>query len=312
MNIRDLKYLIALSEHKHFGRAAEACFVSQPTLSTQIKKLEEELGVALVERDNKKVMLTEVGDTVVERARDVLRSVDEIKSIASQAADPESGTLTLGLIPTIGPYLLPYAVKAIRKRFPDLKLYLHEAQTAVLTEMLKNGKVDAAIMALPVDDDRIESYPIYSEAFFAAVPMDHELGDYELLEPSQLRQKEIMLLEDGHCLRDQALEVCQNVGASEMNGFRATSLETLRQMVASGAGVTLLPTLAAEVNMCQGSDVKIIPFKDPQPSRDIGIFYRPSSPRKELFHEIGDTIAERLPKGLRSHLKMINPGHEHA
>lgn len=305
MNIRDLQYLIALGEHKHFGRAAEACFVSQPTLSTQIKKLEDELGVALVERDNKKVMLTEIGEDVVLRAKDVLNGVDEIKAVAKQAADPESGSLTLGLIPTIGPYLLPYAVKAIRKRFPDIKLYLHEAQTHVLTDMLKTGKVDAAIMALPVNDDRLENYPLYAEAFFAALPMGHKLEKSKQLKPSQLKNEEMMLLQDGHCLRDQALEICHKMGSHEMSGFQATSLETLRQMVASGAGVTLLPTLAAETSMCNESDISIIPFADPQPKRDIGIFYRPSSPRKDLFHELGRTIADRLPKGLKNHLELI-------
>jgi len=305
MNIRDLKYLTALAEHKHFGRAAESCFVSQPTLSTQIKKLEEELGVTLVERDNKKVMLTNIGITISERANDILSDIDEIKALAKQAADPESGELTLGLIPTIGPYLLPYAVKAIRKRFPDVKLYLHEAQTHVLTDMLKTGKVDAAIMALPVADDRIENYPMYAEAFFAALPMGHSLSKSTILKPSQLKNEEMMLLEDGHCLRDQALEICHKMGSHEMSGFRATSLETLRQMVASGAGVTLLPTLAAESSQCSESDISIIPFTEPQPKRDIGIFYRPSSPRKDLFQEIGRTIADRLPKGLKNHLEVI-------
>ncbi len=305
MNIRDLKYLTALAEHKHFGRAAESCFVSQPTLSTQIKKLEVELGVTLVERDNKNVMLTNIGITIAERAGEILNDVDEIKALAKQASDPESGIFTLGLIPTIGPYLLPYAVKAIRKRFPEVKLYLHEAQTHVLTDMLKTGKVDAAIMALPISDERIDSYPIYSEAFFAALPMGHHLGKEKSLTPSQLKNEEMMLLEDGHCLRDQALDICHKMGSHEMSGFKATSLETLRQMVASGAGATLLPTLAAESSQCSESDISIIPFTNPQPKRDIAIFYRPSSPRKVLFQEIGRTIADRLPKGLKDHLEVI-------
>lgn len=305
MNIRDLKYLTALAEHQHFGRAAESCFVSQPTLSTQIKKLEEELGVTLVERDNKKVMLTSIGRTISECAEDILNDVDEIKALAKQASDPESGTLTLGLIPTIGPYLLPYAVKAIRKRFPNIKLYLHEAQTHALTDMLKTGKIDAAIMALPIADERIESYPMYAEAFFAALPMGHKLGKAKILKPSQLKNTEMMLLEDGHCLRDQALDICHKMGSHEMSGFRATSLETLRQMVASGVGVTLLPTLAAESSQCTESGISIIPFSEPQPKRDIGVFYRPSSPRKDLFKEVGRTIADRLPKGLKNHLEVI-------
>ncbi|PIE36761.1 MAG: DNA-binding transcriptional regulator OxyR [Gammaproteobacteria bacterium] len=305
MNLRDLQYLIALSEHQHFGRAAEACHVSQPTLSTQIKKLEDELGVALVERDNKKVLTTEVGRRVVEHARDVLSSVEAIKTVAHQARDPESGSLRLGLIPTIAPYLLPYAVKAIRQHFPELTLYLHEAQTHVLVEMLKSGKLDAAIMALPINDERLECYPLYSEAFFAALPMGHPLEHAPVLRPEQLEDEAIMLLEDGHCLRDQALAVCQQMGSQEMQSFRATSLETLRQMVASGTGVTLLPTLAAETSQNQDSDIRIIPFTDPQPKRNIGMVYRPSSPRKALFQAVGQAVAQRLPKGLKNHLEII-------
>ena len=305
MNIRDLKYLTALAEHKHFGRAAEACFVSQPTLSTQIKKLEEELTVTLVERDNKKVMLTDIGLTIAGRATNILNDVNEIKVLAKQAADPESGTLTLGLIPTIGPYILPYAVKALHKRFPNIKLYLHEAQTHMLTDMLKTGKLDAAIMALPVFDKRIENYPLYAEAFLAAVPMEHRLSTSKILKLNQLKNEEIMLLEDGHCLRDQALDICNQMGSYKMSSFQATSLETLRQMVASGAGITLLPTLATESTQCSESDIAIIPFNEPQPKRNIGIYYRPSSPRKDLFQEIGRTIADKLPKGLKNRLELI-------
>lgn len=305
MNIRDLKYLIALSETRHFGNAAEACHVSQPTLSTQIKKLEHELGITLVERDNKHVILTELGQTVVEHAKDVLASVECIKDIAQQSKDPESGTLTLGLIPTIGPYLLPYAIKAIKARFPDLTLYLHEAKTEDLTSMLKAGKIDAAIMALPIQDDRLDHHPIYHEAFFAALPARHKLAKKDTLHFSDLKDHNIMLLEDGHCMRDQALDICQRAGSDETEEFRATSLETLRQMVISGVGMTLLPTLAAESSMGQPQDIAIIPFEAPYPKRTIAIFFRRSTPRKALLKNIGDTIASKLPKGLKDYLHTI-------
>ena len=307
MNIRDLKYLLALAEHRHFGKAADACSVSQPTLSTQIKKLEKELEIALVERDNKNVMLTETGEAIAERAQSVLADIEEIRNMARQATDPACGSLTLGVIPTVCPYLMPYAVKAIKKHFPSLKLYLHEAQTHVLTEILKSGSIDAAIMALPIDDDRIEPYPVYAESFFAALPVGHPLSKHKTISAREFQNEEMLLLEDGHCLRDQALEVCANVGATEMRGFRATSLETLRQMVVSGVGVTLLPTLAAEANMHEGSDIHIVPFDDPRPFREVGIFYRVPSPRKALFRQLGEAIAHSLPRGLKQDLRIITP-----
>lgn len=307
MNIRDLQYLVALSEHKHFGNAAEACHVSQPTLSTQIKKLEDELGAPLVERDNKTVILTDLGLDVVTRSQQILAGVDEIKQIAKQAANPESGTLRLGLIPTIAPYLLPYAVKALKSAFPDLNLFLHEAQTHELIERLKSGNLDAAIMALPVNDDRLDSIPMYSESFFAALPLGHPLAKQKTIEVNDLTDQALMLLEDGHCLRDQALEICHHVGIKETQGFRATSLETLRQMVVSGAGITLLPTLAAETQLCQdGVDIHIVPFASPAPKREVGIFYRPSSPNIALYQSIAKSINQRLPKGLKEHLTIID------
>lgn len=304
MNIRDLQYLVALSETNHFGQAAKLCHVSQPTLSTQIKKLEQELAVTLVERDNKRVILTEIGQTIIEHAKDVLTTVDSIKNIARQATDPESGTLTLGLIPTIGPYLLPYAVKAIKARFPELTLYLLEAKTEDLKSMLKTGKIDAAIMALPVDDERLSYTALYHEAFFAALPVNHPLAKKTSLTLDEITPNEIMLLEDGHCLRDQALDICQLRNSSDVNEFKATSLETLRQMVISGVGVTLLPTLSAESSMDQEQDIAIRPFKKPYPIRTVGLFYRSSTPKKTLLNTLGETIANKLPKGLKDYLTL--------
>lgn len=313
MNIRDLKYLVALYEHKHFGNAAQSCHVSQPTLSTQIKKLEDLLGGALVERDNKTVMFTELGLQVLEQAREVLNNVEAIENIARAAKDPSCGTLRLGLIPTIGPYLLPYAVRAIKQQMPNLSLYLHEAQTHKLIAKLKSGKLDAAIMALPIEDERLEFKPMYAEAFFAAVPMNHPLSSRELLTVDDLSGVNLLLLKEGHCLRDQALEVCRHADTKELQDFKATSLETLRQMVVAGEGVTLLPTLAAESQYSQhGVDLNIIAFDQPKPKRDVAIFYRPSSPNKELYRQIGNIISRRLPKGLASYLTVYEQEHEQA
>lgn len=304
MNLRDLQYLIALCEKKHFGKAANACHVSQPTLSTQIKKLEEELGVTLVERDNKHVLLTDIGKEVVAAARQVLAHVDNIKHIALQACNPESGSFALGVIPTIAPHLLPYAVKAIKSRFANLQLSLKEAKTADLITMLQNGSIDAAIMALPVNAERLEHHFMYKEAFFAALPAMHPLSKKERITVADLKPYPLMLLEDGHCLRDQALDICHAAGTTEAAGFRATSLETLRQMVISGAGVTLLPTLAAEADAEHHSDIAIVPFAEPMPWREVAIFYRSMAVQKTMIKTIADTISARLPKGLSGYLRV--------
>lgn len=303
MNLRDLKYLIALFEKHHFGKAAQACHVSQPTLSTQIKKLEEELGVTLVERDNKHVLLTDIGCEIVSVARQVLAQIDNIKDIAQQASNPEAGNFSLGVIPTIAPHLLPYAVKAIKTRFTELQLFVQEAQTSELITMLQNGTIDAAIMALPVAAERIEHHFMYQEAFFAALPALHPLSKKTSIVAQDLKPYPLMLLDDGHCLREQALDICHAAGARESQGFRATSLETLRQMVISGAGITLLPTLAAEADVEHTNDLAIVPFAEPMPWRQVAMFYRSLTPQKQLIKNIADAISARLPKGLSQYLR---------
>ncbi|MGN6093172.1 MAG: LysR substrate-binding domain-containing protein, partial [Luteibacter jiangsuensis] len=228
MNLRDLSYLVALAEYRHFGRAAEASFVSQPTLSTQIRKLEDELGVALVERTPRKVLLTETGREIARRARGVLSQIDEIKSIAQRTRDPESGTIRLGIFPTLGPYLLPHVVPRLRQRFPRLELLLREEKTEQVLHMLREGTLDAGILALPVHDDSLHTEFLFEEPFVLAVPGGHLLASRDRLRMEDLSDQDLLLLEDGHCLRDQALEVCHLAGAGEKSGFRATSLETLR------------------------------------------------------------------------------------
>ncbi len=293
MNIRDLKYLIALAEHKHFGRAADASFVSQPTLSTQIKKLEEELSISLFERDNKNVMITDAGHAIIERARKVIEGVDDIKLFASRHTDPLAGDLRLGAIPTIGPYLFPKILPKLVKAFPKLHLQLHEAQTAILIKKLEAGELDAAIMAVPVQSDKLAYQEIYDESFMLAMPKGHDLEKHKSVPASALANESVMLLEEGHCLRDQALDYCHTIGTEENTGFRATSMETLKQMVAIGAGITFIPETTALMNTMP--NISIRPFAKKVPSRKVAMYYRKSSVIVELITEVSNKIKDNLP-----------------
>jgi LysR family transcriptional regulator, hydrogen peroxide-inducible genes activator len=297
MNLRDLRYLVALAEYKHFGRAAEASFVSQPTLSTQIKKLEDELGVALVERTPRKVLLTEVGKDIVQRAREVLNEVDQIKAIARRTLDPESGTVRLGIFPTLGPYLLPHVVPRIRERFPRLELLLVEEKTEVILKQLREGRLDAGVLALPVHDDQLHAEFLFEEPFLLAVPEGHEFAKRKSLKVDDLADQNLLLLEDGHCMRDQALQVCQLAGAGEKSGFRATSLETLRQMVAANVGMTLLPTLSIKPPVARSENIHLMPFRGDAPSRRIAMFWRKSSAMAPFLKDLAG-IFSTLPRML--------------
>lgn len=297
MNLRDLRYLIALADLRHFGRAAEACHVSQPTLSTQVRKLEEELGVALVERAPRQVMLTPAGRDIVERARRVLADVEQMRETARRTADPEAGTVRLGIFPTLGPYLLPHVVPGLRARFPRLELLLVEEKTEVLLGMLRDGRLDAAVLALPLHEDWLEAEFLFEEPFMLAVPGAHALGQRAGLRLGDLADQNLLLLEDGHCLRDQALEVCTLSGAGEKEGFRATSLETLRQMVAAGVGITLLPMLAVKPPVSPSPDLKLVPFRTPAPSRRIAMVWRKSSAMAGFLRQLAQVL-RALPEGL--------------
>jgi LysR family transcriptional regulator, hydrogen peroxide-inducible genes activator len=297
MNLRDLRYLVALAEHKHFGRAAEASFVSQPTLSTQIKKLEDELEVSLVERTPRKVLLTEVGKEIAQRARDVLTEVEQIKAIARRTRDPESGTVRLGIFPTLGPYLLPHVVPRIRVRFPRLELLLVEEKTEVVLRQLREGRLDAGILALPIHDDQLHTEFLFEEQFVLAVPEKHGLAKRTTLKIDDLSDESLLLLEEGHCLRDQALDVCHLAGANEKSGFRATSLETLRQMVAANVGITLLPSLAVQPPIAQSDNVHLLAFRGNTPSRKIAMIWRKSSAMTPFFKNLA-AIFKELPSKL--------------
>jgi LysR family hydrogen peroxide-inducible transcriptional activator len=290
MNLKDLKYLVALADTGHFGRAAQRTFVSQPTLSAQLKKLEEYLGVKLVERHPKNVQLTEVGKEIVARARRMLSEGDEIVALARNNTDPLSGKLKVALIPTIGPYLLPRVMQKLRKALPQLGLMLYEHQTEELLKRLREGEIDLGILALPADQDGLESRRLYREEFTVALPSDNPLAQKASIKAADLKGQTLLLLEDGHCLRDQALEVCSRVDVREAEDFRATSLETLRHMVVAGLGVTLMPQLAVESPFGSQRGLVIRQFSKPAPARTVGAVWRKSSTRCAAIEAVCDTI----------------------
>ncbi len=303
MNLRDLHYLVALAEHRHFGRAAEASFVSQPTLSTQIRKLEDELGVTLVERTPRKVLLTETGREITRRARAVLAEVEEIRAIAQRTRDPEAGTLRLGIFPTLGPYLLPHVIPRLRERYPRLELLLIEEKTEQVLHLLREGALDAGILALPVHEDSLHCEFLFEEPFVLAVPDDHALATHRgRLKLGDLANEHLLLLEDGHCLRDQALDVCQLAGASEKTGFRATSLETLRQMVAANVGITLLPTLAIKPPIARTDNVHLLEFAGHAPSRRIAMVWRKSASMSVFLKRLAKVFRSLPPTLLTPNL----------
>jgi LysR family hydrogen peroxide-inducible transcriptional activator len=291
LKLKDLRYLVAVADTRHFGRAAERCFVSQPTLSTQLKKLEDYLGVQLIERQPKRVALTAAGEAIVARARRILEASDEVVTLARSHRDPLAGVLRIAMLPTIGPYLLPRVARDIRKALPRLDLRLYEYPTAAMLTKLRAGEIDLGILALPVDLDGLEARDLYDEPFMVAVPATHPLAKRNSIRVQDLHAETLLLLEDGHCLRDQALEVCSQAGVHEKQDFRATSLETLRQMVATGAGVTLLPELATQGAYRQARGVVVRPFVRPAPVRRIGGVWRKTSARHAAIAAVCNEIA---------------------
>jgi len=287
LNLRDLKYLVAVAEHRHFGRAAEACHVSQPTLSTQVRKLEDFLGVPLIERNNRQVLLTPIGERIIEQAARVLRESDQLVKMAAQARDPYGGQFRLGVIPTVAPYLLPQILPLMREAFPELEIQLVEAQTAVITRELRAGQLDALILALPVEDDGVVSVPLYAEPFYVAVSDGHRFSDRACVSPAELEDAEVLLLEDGHCLRDQALEACKQAGAVENTNFSATSIETLRPMVSADSGITLMPELAMG---SEARGVRSLPFGGAPPHRLVGMVWRTTTTRSTLLTKLAELL----------------------
>jgi LysR family hydrogen peroxide-inducible transcriptional activator len=290
LKLKDLRYLVAVADTRHFGRAAAKCFVSQPTLSAQLRKLEQYLGVQLIERRPRRVSLTEAGEEVAARARGMLESSDAIVALAQTRRDPLAGQLRLALLPTIGPYLLPQIALKIRKALPRLELMLYEYQTESMLERLHNGEIDVGVLALPVHDQTLMTRELYEEPFVLALPESHRLAARAQVRTEDLNGETLLLLEDGHCLRDQALAVCARSSVHEKQDFRATSIETLRQMVAAGVGVTLLPTLASRGAYGSARGMTTRPFAKPVPSRHIGAIWRKSSARAAAINAVCDQI----------------------
>ncbi|THF56246.1 LysR substrate-binding domain-containing protein [Pseudothauera rhizosphaerae] len=297
MTLQELRYIVALADEGHFARAAEACHVGQPTLSTQLKKLEDYLGVTVFERNRHHLVPTPIGEKIIERARAALDVVSQIRELARQGHDPLDGPLRLGVIPTLGPYLIPHLLPAIRQHFPDLRLYLREDLTAKLLERMSQYRLDALLLALPVHGAEVETRELFHEAFLVALPKGHRLAARRQIGAAELAGENLLLLEEGHCLRDQALAICGPASVQERDELKATSLETLRQMVAAGAGCTLLPALAALPGVGSVGDdlVQLRAFDAPDAYRTIGLVWRRRYPRADTVRWLGELIAANLP-----------------
>ena len=298
MTLQELRYVVALADAGHFGRAAEACFVSQSTLSTQIKKLEDYLGTALFDRSLKNVTLTPAGHEIVDSARRIIEEANRICELSKQTKDPMDRAIHLGVIPTLGPYYLPLVLPLVHQHFPKLRLLLREEMTPHVLAHLAEGKLEAGLLALPlpVDDPSMETAPLFSEPFFAAVPADHALASAKEIHIDELVHAGLFLLEEGHCLRNQALEAC-HLTELENEEIRATSLETLRQMVGMGLGVTLIPALAGMQSHDVGTRVALRPLAPPGASRIIGLAWRKRSPIASTMESLANFLKDKLPPG---------------
>ncbi|WP_419419086.1 LysR substrate-binding domain-containing protein [Legionella sp. D16C41] len=290
MNLRDLHYFVVLAKVKHFGEAAKLCYVSQPTLSMQIKKLEEELNLILFERNNKQVMLTEQGSMLVKHAQAILNQVAEMKELALTSADPFSGEIRLGVIPTLAPYLLPLVMPAIQQQFPKLRIWLIEEKTDVLTTMLSQGQLDAALMATPVSSELVQ-HNLFDEPFYFICSTQSKMQHYKSVHLEQLKGQPVMLLAEGHCLREQAMAICQSAEIETKVDFTATSLETLRLMVQAGAGVTLIPGLATQNTL--NHSLIVIPFAKPVPRRTVALYWRPTSIKIICLQQLAVLISKK-------------------
>jgi LysR family hydrogen peroxide-inducible transcriptional activator len=286
-SVRQLECAVAVADQRHFGRAARACAISQPALSSQVHQLEEELGVRLFERARRGVLVTPAGEAVIERSRAALQALDDVVD-AARRRGPLEGPLQLGVIPTVAPYLLPRWLPRVREAYPALRVFLHEDQTARIVERLRHGELDLLLLALPVAGDDLQAHPLFAEPFLLAAPRGHPLaaGGRRRVRERQLEGEPVLLLEDGHCLRDQALALCRHAGARESAEVRASSLTTLVQMVAGGFGVTLIPEGAVPVEVHPDDQVVLRRFEAPEPTRTLGLLWRKASPRAEAFSEL--------------------------
>ncbi|MGE3164142.1 MAG: LysR substrate-binding domain-containing protein [Planctomycetota bacterium] len=295
MTIRHLEYVVALSEAQSFSRAAERCHVTQPALSTQIQRLETHLGVKLFERGNRQVLLTHAGTQVTQIAQRVLGDVRALAGAAATFANPLAGTLRLGVIPTVAPYFLPRAMVAIRKHLPELRFLVREERTQELVARVQRGDTDLLLLALEAELENLETFPLFEDPFVVAMPPQHPLARRRQIRQRDLAGAPVLLLEDGHCLRDQALPLCESAGACEIADIRATSLVTLLQMVSAGLGLTLIPRLAVDVETRRDRGLVLRPLSSPRPFRTIGLAWRPSSPHVEHYRRLAQLFCKAAP-----------------
>ena len=298
MNLRDIQYIIAVAETRHFGKAAERCYVSQPTLSGQIRKLEEELGVAIFERTSRSVAITPVGEQILAIGRQITEQVDAIQQLARAQQDPLAGPLRLGAIPTLSPYLMPLILMPLKRRHPQMKLVLSEELTESLLQRLHHHEIDAALLATPVENPRLDEIPLFDEPFWVAFPRKHDFYTREKIRLRDLQQEELLLLSEGHCLAQQALDVChlkERQVQGQMADLRAASLETLIQLVRSGFGITLIPALAMRGSWATGGGVVAQPLEVAGASRRISLVYRQSFPRAQALQALAQVIIDNLP-----------------
>lgn len=306
LSLKQLRYFDAVARLGHFGRAAEACAVTQPALSMQIRELEDALGAQLLERRKSGAQLTPLGSAIAERVRSILRDVDDLTDTARAHDAVLFGALRLGVIPSVAPYLLPPLLPRLREDYPDLALDLRETQTATLIQRLKDGTLDVALLALPADGPELEEMALFEDRFLLALPKDRRLPKRVRATPELIQNDRLLLLEEGHCMRDQALAVC---GLREVGGFDtfgASSLSTIVQMVANGMGLTLLPEMSLPVEAAR-NDIRLLEFAAPEPNRTIGLAWRRSNPRVKDFVALGQAILASRPQAAKSGAKSAKP-----
>jgi len=288
--LKQLRYLCAVAEHGHFGHAAKACHVSQSTLSAGVMELEDLLGAALVERNNRQVILSPLGVDVVERAQAIQLDVEDLIALCDASAEPFAGKMRLGVIPTIAPFVLPGLLKKMRAEYPQFQLFIREDLSEHLVTALHHGELDLLLLALPFPAEAVDSMVLFDDEFLLASPADHRLSERDTVKTSQLKGQDLLLLEDGHCLRDHALDACKLRDADVSMPYQATSLNTIVQMVANGIGITLLPRMALDAHILSGTDVHTAHFSDGGVARKVGLMWRSKTPRHEQFRMLGEFI----------------------
>jgi len=295
ITLKQLKYLCAVAQLRHFGNAAKACHISQSALSTAILELENQLGVTLLERQHKHVMLTPIGEQVVARAQALLADADDLIMLASANREPFTAEMHMGVIPTIAPYVLPQLLAALRKDHPDFKLFIREDLSGNLVHALQQGELDVLLLALPYPADNTATRHLFHDPFQLAYPAQHPVGKMASLKLRDLKGQDLLLLEDGHCLRDHALDACRLKNSDINVPYQATSLNTIVQMVANGIGITLLPQMAIDSGLLAGTGIQIRTFTEKKVWRSIGLMWRAKCPREREFHLLGDFILQHTP-----------------